>query len=93
MDETRLYEVFVRAHHAAGHQHVGSVRAAGPEAALLHARDVYTRRGEGESLWVVAADAVVASEPAQRAALFAPAANKTYRHPTAFPLHDGVKNM
>ncbi|MDD9810432.1 MAG: 1,2-phenylacetyl-CoA epoxidase subunit B [Gammaproteobacteria bacterium] len=93
MSAFRLYEVFVRAHHAAGHQHVGSVRAAGDEEALLHARDLYTRRGEGESLWVVRADAVVASEPGARAALFAPAASKTYRHPTAFPLHRGVKNM
>jgi len=93
MTETTLYEVFVRAHHAAGHQHVGSLRAAGDAEALLHARDLYTRRGEGESLWVVRADAIVASEPAERAALFQPAASKTYRRPTAFPLHRGVKNM
>ncbi|MDD9874570.1 MAG: 1,2-phenylacetyl-CoA epoxidase subunit B [Gammaproteobacteria bacterium] len=93
MNDTVLYEVFVRSHHAAGHQHVGSLRATGPEEALLHARDLYTRRNEGESLWVVRADAITASEPGQRHSLFKPAAGKGYRHPTAFPLHPGVKNM
>lgn len=93
MSDTVLYEVFVRSHHAAGHQHVGSLRAAGPEQALLHARDLYTRRNEGESVWVVRADAITASEPHRRDSLFEPAAGKTYRHPSAFPLHPGVKNM
>lgn len=93
MNETVLYEVFIRAHHATGHQHVGSVRAGGDEEALLHARDLYTRRGEGASVWVVRADAIAASEPGARDALFAPGADKAYRHPAAFPLHDGVKNM
>jgi len=93
MKEPALYEVFIRAHHAAGHQHVGSVRAGDAEEALLHARDLYTRRGEGVSVWVARADAITASEPGAREALFRPAAGKTYRHPAAFPLPDGVDNM
>jgi len=93
MTQPTLYEVFIRSHHATGHQHVGSVRAGDAEEALLHARDLYTRRGEGVSVWVARADAITASEPGARAALFQSAADKTYRHPTAFPLHHGVKNM
>ncbi|MEJ7704858.1 MAG: 1,2-phenylacetyl-CoA epoxidase subunit B [Geodermatophilaceae bacterium] len=39
------------------HVHVGSLHAADDEMALRHARDVYTRRNEGVSIWVVRADA------------------------------------
>ncbi|CAM5334307.1 hypothetical protein SFUMM280S_09276 [Streptomyces fumanus] len=45
------------------HQHVGSVRAVGPDAALAAARDLYTRRGDPLSLWVVRSDAVHAASP------------------------------
>ena len=36
------------------HVHVGSLHAADPQMALHHARDLYTRRNEGVSIWVVA---------------------------------------
>ena len=48
-----LWEVFVRAKAGLAHRHVGSVHAPDAELALRHARDTYTRRGEGVSLWVV----------------------------------------
>ena len=63
---TRLWEVFIRARNGLAHRHAGSVHAADPEMALQAARDVYTRRGEGLSIWVVPSDAIVASDPSDR---------------------------
>ena len=81
---TPLWEVFIRAKAGLAHRHVGSVHAADPEMALQAARDVYTRRGEGVSLWVVPSTAVTASDPGDEAALFEPASSKPYRHPTFY---------
>ena len=52
-DDWPLWEVFVRAKGGMAHRHVGSVHAPDAEIALRHARDTYTRRMEGVSLWVV----------------------------------------
>jgi len=62
--EWPLYEVFVRGKRGLNHVHVGSLHAADDRMALLHARDVYTRRNEGVSIWVVRADAITACLPA-----------------------------
>ena len=88
-----MWEVFIRSQHGLAHKHVGSLHAATSESALQHARDVYTRRNEGVSIWVVAASDVVASSPDDKAALFDPAQNKVFRHPTFFPTPDGVKHI
>ena len=48
-----LWEVFVRARRGLSHVHVGSLHAPDAEMALRNARDLYTRRQEGVSLWVV----------------------------------------
>ena len=48
-----MWEVFVRARRGISHVHIGSLHAADAETALENARDVYTRRGEGVSVWVV----------------------------------------
>jgi len=90
---TRLWEVFIRARNGLSHRHAGSVHAADPEMALQAARDVYTRRGEGLSIWVVPSDAIVASDPADKEALFDPAGTKIYRHPTFYEVPDEVGNM
>ena len=58
-----LWEVFVRAKGGLSHRHVGSVHAPDGELALAHARDTYTRRLEGVSLWVVPSAEIVASDP------------------------------
>ncbi|MEW2513916.1 1,2-phenylacetyl-CoA epoxidase subunit PaaB [Streptomyces sp. NPDC046870] len=79
------WEVFLRARRGLAHQHVGSVRAAGPDAALAVARDVYTRRGDPLSLWVVRSDAVHAVSPEERDPYFAGAHGKPYRYPEHFP--------
>ena len=55
--------MFIRSQHGLAHRHVGSLHAPDAEMAILNARDVYTRRNEGVSIWVVRADAVTASSP------------------------------
>jgi ring-1,2-phenylacetyl-CoA epoxidase subunit PaaB len=61
--------------------------------AVKNARDVYTRRNEGVSIWVVKSSDIAASNPAERDVLFEPASSKIYRHPTFFPMPDEVKHL
>jgi len=91
--QTTLWEVFIRARNGLSHRHAGSVHAPDAEMALQAARDVYTRRGEGLSIWVVPSAAIVASDPADKDQLFEPAASKIYRHPTFYDVPDEVGNM
>ena len=88
-----LWEVFVRARRGMAHVHAGSLHAPDAELALRNARDVYTRRQEGVSIWVVPSSQVVASDPGRREALFDPAADKVYRHPTHYTVPDGVEHL
>jgi ring-1,2-phenylacetyl-CoA epoxidase subunit PaaB len=91
--EWPLWEVFVRSAHGLAHKHVGSLHAADAEMALQNARDVYSRRGEGASLWIVRASDIVATQPEDRASLFGASEDKPYRHPTHYPVPAGVKNL
>lgn len=91
--EWPLYEVFIRSKAGLSHRHAGSIHAADDQMALDHARDTYTRRSEGVSLWVVRSSAIVASDPAETAAFFEPAADKIYRHPTFYEIPEGVENL
>ena len=68
------------------HKHCGSLHAADPQMAIQLARDVYTRRQEGTSVWVVRSDQIIASDPGDKAAYFDPMADKVYRHPTFYEL-------
>lgn len=88
-----LWEVFIRSRNGMAHRHVGSLHAADAEMALQAARDTYTRRNEGLSIWVVPSVAITASDPADKAALFEPAASKIYRHPTFYDVPDEVGHM
>ena len=88
-----LYEVFIRSRAGLSHRHAGSVPAADDQMALDHARDTYTRRNEGVSIWVVPSSQIVASDPADSDALFEPAEDKIYRHPTFYDIPDGVENL
>jgi ring-1,2-phenylacetyl-CoA epoxidase subunit PaaB len=88
-----LWEVFLRSRNGLHHQHVGSVHATDAEMAVANARDVYTRRGEGVSIWVVPSAAIVASDPGDKGELFEPALDKVYRHPTFYEIPDGVANI
>ncbi len=88
-----LWEVFVRSRGGLDHRHAGSVHASDAEMALRHARDTYTRRMEGVSLWVVRSQDITASDPADNGPLFEPARDKIYRHPSFYDLPDAVKHM
>jgi ring-1,2-phenylacetyl-CoA epoxidase subunit PaaB len=88
-----LWEVFIRSRSGLAHRHVGSVHAADAAMALQAARDVYTRRGEGLSIWVVPSTAITASDPAEKDMMFEPTASKIYRHPTFYKVPDDVGNM
>lgn len=91
--EWPLYEVFIRSKSGLSHRHAGSVHAADDQMALDNARDTYTRRSEGVSIWVARSDRIVASDPADNSAMFAPAEDKIYRHPTFYEIPDGVENL
>ncbi|MFN0314351.1 MAG: 1,2-phenylacetyl-CoA epoxidase subunit PaaB [Burkholderiales bacterium] len=93
MSELPLWEVFIRSQHGLSHKHVGSLHASDAQMALAHARDVYTRRNEGLSIWVVKAADITASVPGEKDALFEPAHDKIYRHPTFFPMPKEVKGL
>ena len=85
--------MFIRSRNGLAHRHVGSLHAADATQALQSARDVYTRRGEGLSVWVVPSAAITASDPAERDMLFEPTASKIYRHPTFYDVPDDVGHM
>jgi len=88
-----LWEVFVRAKRGLSHVHVGSLHAPDAAMALRNARDVYTRRQEGVSIWVVEADGITASSPSEKDSFFDPAADKVYRHPTFYDVPDDVEYL
>src|SRR4029077_16484121 len=88
-----LFEVFIRSRAGLEHKHVGSVHAADARMAIEHARDVYTRRQEGVSIWVVPSAQLTASDPGEAEALFEPARDKIYRHPTFYEIPEEVKNL
>ena len=91
--EWPLWEVFVRTKAGLDHKHCGSLHAADPKMALQMARDVYTRRQEGISVWVVRSDQIVASDPGDKDMYFDPAEDKIYRHPTFYKLPAAVDHM
>ena len=91
--EWPLWEVFVRGKRGLNHVHVGSLHAADATLAVQAARDLYTRRGEGTSIWVVPSNAITASDPGDKEMLFEPAESKVYRHPTFYDIPDDVGHM
>ncbi len=88
-----LFEIFIRARGGLDHKHVGSVHATDAAMAIEHARDVYTRRQEGVSVWVVRSSDIVASDPADSDSLFEPARDKIYRHPTFYDIPKEVETL
>lgn len=88
-----LWEVFIRSKQGLDHKHAGSLKAADAQMAIENARDVYTRRQEGISIWVVESKHIHASNPDDSESLYEPAADKIYRHPTFYELPDEIKHM
>jgi ring-1,2-phenylacetyl-CoA epoxidase subunit PaaB len=93
MNNWPLWEVFIRSKNGLSHKHVGSLHATDAEMAMENARDVYTRRMEGVSLWVVESKHIAASNPAESGELFEPAQDKVYRHPTFYDLPNELKHI
>ena len=93
LNEWPLWEVFVRSKAGLDHKHCGSLHAADATLAIQLARDVYTRRQEGVSIWVVPSSAITASDPAQKDSYFDPMADKVYRHPSFYELPAAVDHM
>lgn len=92
-EQLATYEVFVRSARGLDHIHVGSVHAESPEHALMYARDVYIRRSEGVSIWVVEQSQITASSEDDVASFVDPMSEKTYRHASHYVLPDEVDNM
>ena len=92
-DMMPLWEVFIRSKNGLSHTHAGSVHATDAEMALQNARDIYTRRAEGVSIWVVLSAEITASDPSSKGELFEPSATKIYRHPTFYDIPDEVGHM
>jgi ring-1,2-phenylacetyl-CoA epoxidase subunit PaaB len=92
-NEWPLWEIFIRGQHGVSHRHVGSLHAADAEAAIRNARDVYTRRNEGVSIWVVKAEDISASSPANKGPLYDPSNSKVYRHPSFYDIPDDAGAM
>lgn len=88
-----LWEVFVRSSRGLSHVHAGSLHAPDAAMALRNARDLYTRRNEGVSIWVVPADAIASSDPDAKGAFFESPQGKDYRHATYYTKSEGVKHL
>ena len=91
--EWPLWEVFIRSKQGLNHKHVGSLRASDEKMAIENARDVYTRRSEGISIWVIESNNVFASDPTDADSLYEPSNSKVYRHPTFYKLTIELKHM
>jgi ring-1,2-phenylacetyl-CoA epoxidase subunit PaaB len=91
--ELPLFEVFIRSKQGLEHKHCGSLHASDAQQALQMARDVYTRRMEGVSIWVIQSNQITASQPDDKEEMFEPASDKIYRHPTFYDIPDEVGHM
>ena len=88
-----LWEVFIRSSRGLSHVHAGSLHAPDAVMAVRNARDLYTRRGEGVSVWVVPSSAITASDVYARGAFFESAEGKEFRHATYYTASEGVPHL
>ena len=92
-EKLAVYEVFIRSARGLDHIHVGSLHAESSEHALMYARDIYIRRSEGISIWVVEQGNITTSTENDVEDFVEPMDDKEYRHATHYVLPDEVKNM
>lgn len=88
-----LWEVFIQGKSGNPYVHAGSVHASDKNMAIQNARDTYTRRSEGTSIWVVPSANITASNPNDADMLFEPSNDKIYRHPTFYIMPEGAKQI
>ena len=89
----RTWEVFTQKKDGFPHEHAGSVKAPDKEMALLNARDVYSRRNEALSIWVVPSESITSSTPDDIGSFFDPANDKLYRSPNFYKTPVGIKQI
>lgn len=89
--EWQLWEVFIQPANGAPHEHAGSLHAVDKENAIQNARDVYARRGEAISIWVVPSESITATSPAENGSFFDPGNDKVYRHPKFYSVPKGIR--
>ena len=87
------WEGFIKSKQGLDHKHGGSLHAADAKTGIGNARDVYTRRMEGVSIWVVESKYIHATNPDESQSWFDPANDKVYRHPTFYDLPDELRYM
>ena len=85
------WEVFIQSKPGANYIHAGSVHASDKQMALQNARDTFTRRGEGTSIWAVPTSEIAASNPDDNDMFFDPANDKMYRMSTFYVMPEGAK--
>lgn len=88
-----LWEVFLRTSRGLSHVHAGSLHAPDAEMAVRNARDLYTRRGEGVSVWVVPSSAITASDPDAKGAFFESPEGKDFRHASYYTQSEAVAHL
>ena len=91
--KSTLWEVFIRSKSGLSHKHVGSVHAGDEVMALNAARDTYTRRNEGISIWIVPSAKITASDLNNISETLENSENKIYRHPSFYDIPDDVGHM
>lgn len=91
--QLELWEVFIQGKPGGNHVHAGSVHASDKQMALQNARDTYTRRNEGSSIWVVPSKYLVSSNPEDAEMFFEPSNDKIYRHPTFYVMPEGAQHI
>ena len=92
-DQGILWEVFIQVKAGRPFKHVGSLHAYDKTMAMKAARDLYTRRNEGNGIWIVKAENIISSDISDRESFFDPSNDKVYRHPTFYKIPDGVKHI
>ena len=92
-DQGILWEVFIQLRAGRPFKHVGSLHAYDKTMAMKAARDLYTRRNEGNGIWIVKAENIISSDISDRESFFDPSNDKVYRHPTFYKIPDGVKHI
>ena len=96
-EHMKLYEVFIRSKRGLDHKHVGSLHAEDPQQALEYARDIYTRRSEGVSIWVVNSSDITAPRDVRGVEVTDPrgnqqASSRSTQQPTKRPLSPCAKH-
>ena len=86
--EPEVYEVFRRAQAGAPMIHAGTVTAAGPDLALIYARESFGRRGESHALWIVPRAALIEIDDAD---MLTPALDRSYRSVEGYRMRDKLK--